>query len=51
MDGQTVTNPADVVSGIERRGVGQTVALGIKRGEETLTIKVRPVDLAALVQR
>ena len=51
VDGQAVTNPADVVSGIERRGVGQTVALGIKRGEEKLTIKVRPVDLASLVQR
>ena len=47
-DGQAVTDPAAVVSAIERRGVGATVVLEVKRGQELVTIDVKPVDMTAL---
>ena len=47
-DGESVADPAAVVSAIERRGVGATVALEVKRGQELVTIDVKPVDLSAL---
>ena len=43
-----VADPAAVVSAIERRGVGATVLLELKRGQELVTIDVKPVDLSAL---
>jgi S1-C subfamily serine protease len=48
LDGQAVADPAAVVSAIERRGVGATVLLELKRGQELVTIEVKPVDLSAL---
>ena len=47
-DGEPVADPAAVVSAIERRGVGATVVLEVRRGQEKVTIKVKPVDLSAL---
>ena len=47
-DGQAVADPAEVVSAIERRGVGATVVLEVKRGQELVTIDVKPVDMTAL---
>ena len=48
LDGQVVADPAAVVSAIERRGVGATVVLEVERGQELVTIEVKPVDLSAL---
>ncbi|WP_156957757.1 trypsin-like peptidase domain-containing protein [Synechococcus sp. KORDI-52] len=47
-DGQPVADPAAVVSAIERRGVGATVALEVKRGLALVTLDVKPVDLSEL---
>ncbi|QNJ04362.1 trypsin-like peptidase domain-containing protein [Synechococcus sp. PROS-U-1] len=47
-DGKPVADPAAVVSAIDRRGVGATVVLGVRRGQEQITIEVKPVDLSAL---
>ena len=47
-DGEAVADPAAVVSAIERRGVGATVALEVMRGQELVTIDVKPVDLSTL---
>lgn len=47
-DGKAVADPAAVVSAIDRRGVGATVVLGVRRGEDQVTIEVKPVDLSAL---
>ena len=43
-----VDGPAAVVSAIERRGVGATVALEVQRAQERVSINVKPVDLSAL---
>ena len=48
LDGQAVSDPAAVVSAVERRGVGATVLLEVERGQQLVTIDVRPVDLSAL---
>ena len=47
-DGQSVGGPAAVVSAIERRGVGATVELEVQRGQDQITINVKPVDLSLL---
>ena len=47
-DGQAMSDPAAVVSAIERRGVGATVVLGVRRGQADIAIEVQPVDLSAL---
>ena len=51
IDGRSVKQPGDVVSAIERRGVGADVTIGVLRGEETITVKVRAVDLRSLAKR
>ena len=48
LDGQAVADPAAVVSSIERRGVGASIVLEVKRCQELVTIDVKPVDLSAL---
>ena len=48
VDGREVKGPADVVSAIDRRGVGATVAIAVSRGGQNLTIDVQPVDLSRL---
>ena len=48
VDGRAVKGPADVVSAIDRRGVGATVAIAVSRGGKNLTIDVQPVDLSRL---
>ena len=48
VDGRAVKGPADVVSAIDRRGVGATVAIAVSRGGQNLTIDVQPVDLSRL---
>ena len=51
VDGRAVKQPGEVVSAIERRGVGAIVSIGLLRGEEAITLKVRPVDLSSLAKR
>ena len=48
VDGRAVKGPADVVSAIDRRGVGATVAIAVSRGGQNLTLDVQPVDLSRL---
>ena len=48
VDGQTVEGPAAVVSAIERRGVGETVTLQIRRANDQKVVRLKPVDLSSL---
>ena len=51
VDGRAVKQPGEVVSAIERRGVGAIISIGLLRGEQAITLKVRPVDLSSLAKR
>ena len=46
VDGQAVDGPAAVVSAIERRGVGETLTLQIRRASESKVVRLKPVDLS-----
>ena len=46
VDGQAVDGPAAVVSAIERRGVGETLTLQIRRSSESKIVRLKPVDLS-----
>ena len=46
--GQTVRNPAEVVTAIDRSGVGQPLVLNIQRQGRQLPVTVRPVEMRAL---
>ena len=48
VDGQAVEGPAAVVSAIERRGVGETVTLEIRRANDQKVVRLKPVDLSSL---
>ena len=48
VDGQAVEGPAAVVSAIERRGVGETVTLQIRRANDQKVVRLKPVDLSSL---
>ena len=47
VDGQAVEGPAAVVSAIERRGVGETVTLQIRRANDQKIVRLKPVDLSS----
>ena len=47
VDGQAVEGPAAVVSAIERRGVGETVTLQIRRVNDQKVVRLKPVDLSS----
>ena len=47
VDGQAVEGPAAVVSAIERRGVGETLILQIRRANDQIDVRVKPVDLSS----
>ena len=47
VDGQAVEGPAAVVSAIERRGVGETVTLQIRRANDQKVVRLKPVDLSS----
>ena len=47
VDGQAVEGPAAVVSAIERRGVGETLILQIRRANDQMDVRVKPVDLSS----
>jgi S1-C subfamily serine protease len=46
VDGLAVDGPAAVVSAIERRGVGETLTLQIRRASESKVVRLKPVDLS-----
>ena len=46
VDGQAVDGPAAVVSAIERRGVGETLTLQIRRSSESKIVRLKPIDLS-----
>ena len=46
VDGQAVDGPAAVVSAIERRGVGETLTLQIRRAGDSKLVRLKPVDLS-----
>ena len=46
IDGTSTRVAADVVAAIERKGVGQSLELRIKRGEQTRDVSLKPMDLA-----
>jgi S1-C subfamily serine protease len=46
VDGQVVDGPAAVVGAIERRGVGETLTLQIRRSSESKIVRLKPVDLS-----
>jgi S1-C subfamily serine protease len=47
VDGQAVDGPAAVVSSIERRGVGETLTLKIRRANDQKVVRLKPVDLSS----
>ena len=47
VDGLAVEGPAAVVSAIERRGVGETLILQIRRANDQIDVRVKPVDLSS----
>ena len=46
--GKPVRNPAEVVTAIDRSGVGQPLVLNVQRQGEQLPVTVRPVEMRAL---
>ena len=46
--GKPVRNPAEVVTAIDRSGVGQPLVLNVQRQGEKLAVTVRPVEMHAL---
>ena len=46
--GQPVRNPAEVVTAIDRSGVGQPLVLSVRRQGRQLPLTVRPVEMRAL---
>ena len=49
--GQPVRNPAEVVTAIDRSGVGQPLVLNVQRKGKQLPVTVRPVEMRALKVR
>ena len=49
--GQPVRNPAEVVTAIDRSGVGQPLVLNVQRQGKQLPVTVRPVEMRALKMR
>ena len=48
IDGQSMANPAAVVSAIEQRGIGETITLTVRRGDSSIDISLIPVDISTL---
>ena len=48
INGVEMQSPADVVSAVERHGVGTPLQMTVRRGDQALTLAVTPVDLSAL---
>ena len=51
VSGQPVRNPAEVVTAIDRSGVGQPLVLNVQRQGKQLPVTVRPVEMRALKMR
>ena len=48
IDDLPMRNAADVVAAIDRKGVGKQLTLSIRRGQNRLDIRLKPMDLAEL---
>ncbi len=48
IDGRPMANPAAVVSAVERRGIGDTLTVTVRRGGSTLDVSLTPVDMSSL---
>ena len=51
IDGRSMANPAAVVSAIDKRGVGETLTVTIRRGDASKKVSLTPVDIHQLQQR
>lgn len=51
IEGRPMANPAAVVSAIEKRGVGETLTVTIRRGDASKKVSLTPVDINQLQQR
>ncbi|MEB3266715.1 MAG: trypsin-like peptidase domain-containing protein [Cyanobacteriota bacterium] len=49
--GQPIKGPADLVTAVEKTGVGRPLNLTLRRGGSTLTVQVTPADLARVSSR
>ncbi|MBV2351415.1 trypsin-like peptidase domain-containing protein [Synechococcus sp. HK05] len=50
VDGQPVTNPAQLTQLVERNGVGRPMELTLQRQGQTLQLQVTPVELSTLMR-
>ena len=48
IDGKPVNDAADVVSAIDRKGVGRLLTMTIDRGKARVEISLKPMDLAQM---
>jgi S1-C subfamily serine protease len=48
IDGQSISNPAEVVSAIDRHGVDQPLGLVVKRSGQRLTLSITPIEMTSL---
>ncbi|MED5561674.1 MAG: trypsin-like peptidase domain-containing protein [Cyanobacteriota bacterium] len=48
VDGLPIDGPAEVVSAIDRHGVGRPITLGLIRGDSRIELAVTPVELTAM---
>jgi S1-C subfamily serine protease len=46
--GQSVRDPAEVVTAIDRSGVGQPLVFNVQRKGKQLPVTVKPVEMSAL---
>jgi S1-C subfamily serine protease len=49
VDGQAVSNPAQLTQLVERNGVGRSMELTLQRQGQTLRLQVTPVELSTLM--
>jgi S1-C subfamily serine protease len=49
VDGQAVSNPAQLTQLVERNGVGRAMELTLQRQGQTLRLQVTPVELSTLM--
>ena len=48
IDGKPMNDAADVVSAIDRKGVGRLLTMTIDRGKARVEISLKPMDLAQM---
>jgi S1-C subfamily serine protease len=48
IDGQSISNPAEVVSAIDRHGVDRPLNLEVMRSGQRMTLSITPVEMTSL---